>query len=117
MTYFHGCLADPQRGAGGCPLKAGYFVSSVKELRPEANICTSSSHELSTVPSFPQTDAPVSVGSASCLAMLSTCTEKFKPYPRRAQILKSQACLGSQKGNSRSSQSSRNHEKSPSAGR
>lgn len=86
-----------------------HMVSAVMALNPEVSIIHSESPELPISP-----DASAALGSASYLAML-LCI-KAKPYAGMALIPKTQTCSRSQKGNW-SSQSSRNHDKSPSAER
>lgn len=64
------------------------LASSVTELKLEVNSFRSQSHVLSIVLYLPKAYTTVSMGSASCLAMLSMCTEKVKSYPRKLHILK-----------------------------
>ena len=96
------------------------MVSSMMELRAEDNMFHSYVPELPVKPYFPKAGAPAALESAlesaSCLAILLMCIKKAKLYPGKAFIPKTKTRLRSQKENW-SSQSSRNHDKSPSAAR
>lgn len=105
--WSHGVKSDP----GTC-----WMASSIMELRAEVNMFHSYVLELPTVPYFHKAGAPIALESASCLAIPLTCIEKAKLYPGKAFIPKTETWSRSQKENW-SSQSSRNHGKSPSAAR